>query len=121
MLWSPYGYALLAEKIYNNQSFGDAFNFGPLYQDSINVISLVELFRTYLNGELSIQLLQSSKNSIHETRELYLDVSKSNSILGYTPRWNIEKSVERTVRWFEGYKNGECALKLCQDDIENFF
>ena len=37
---------------------------------------------------------------IGENMELYADISKSNSLLGWTPQVPLEKGLSKTIRWY---------------------
>ena len=49
MFWSPYGYLLLAESLYNSDDnqIPSAFNFGPTENVSATVIDLINTSRMY--------------------------------------------------------------------------
>jgi CDP-glucose 4,6-dehydratase len=40
--------------------------------------------------------------------------------LGVTPRWTLERAVQRTMAWYRGLAQGQPAMSLCHADIDAF-
>ncbi len=54
----------------------------------------------------------------HEAGWLALDTSKAQAQLALQPRWSLEQTVQRSMRWYRAYKDGAAARALCLTDIE---
>ena len=46
-------------------------------------------------------------DAVHETHSLGVDSSKARRLLGWTPTWNLEAGLERTVDWHRALVDGE--------------
>ncbi|EQD56423.1 CDP-glucose 4,6-dehydratase, partial [mine drainage metagenome] len=63
---------------------------------------LVELFvKQWGAGSYAIQNMSYSK----EANYLQLDVSKAKKELNWSPRYDFETSVKKTVEWYKSYYN----------------
>jgi len=112
------GYLILAEKLFMDPSLAGAFNFGPENNKTATVQKVIELARkAYGHGNI---LWSNSLEGPHEAGLLSLDASKSLNILGVTPRWGLEESIERTIRWYLKLREGMPAHLLCGADIKVF-
>ncbi len=74
-----------------------AFNFGPHLQSNRPVGELVEEVLQNWPGEWSDQ---SDLNAPHEASLLNLATDKAHHMLGWTPRWNFEQTIEKTIGWY---------------------
>ena len=61
----------------------------------------------------------SNPNEVHEAQLLALDVTKAKFRLNWASRWNIDKTIEKTVEWYKKYNN-EDVYELCVKQIEEF-
>jgi CDP-glucose 4,6-dehydratase len=112
------GYLVLAEKLFDNVRLSGSYNFGPHTHEATSVRKVIEVARSYYGvGDV---LWGNGFEGPHEAGFLSLDISKAKDVLGISPRWDIEESVERTMRWYKGYLNGESANLLCDFDIAAF-
>lgn len=112
-------YLMLAEKQYKDISLSGCYNIGPDYNDCIPTGKLVGLFCEKW-GEGAFWTNVSEKNSPHEAGFLKLDCSRVKSVLGWSPKWHIDKAVEKTVEWSKAYLNGQDVLAICNRQIENY-
>ena len=62
---------------------------------------------------------KSKKDELHEAKLLALDITKARFNLGWKPRWDIDKAIEKTVEWYKKYSN-EDIYELCIKQIEVF-
>jgi CDP-glucose 4,6-dehydratase len=100
VLEALYGYLLLAINLDSNPGiFSDAFNFGPLYDESVTVEHLVKkAIHTWKKGDYYIEP-QSIK--LHEAKLLRLDCSKAVNLLKWTPQWSAEDAIQKTINWYK--------------------
>ena len=55
----------------------------------------------------------------HEAKLLMLDIAKAGEELGWTPRMNLEKTIEFTTDWYKRYQS-EDVYKLCVEQINKY-
>jgi CDP-glucose 4,6-dehydratase len=54
---------------------------------------------------------------------LQLDITKAKAGLGWTPRWHLEETVARTMRWYAAYYEGADPRELrllCRQQIDEY-
>lgn len=113
------GYLCLAETIFQNPATASDFNFGPATEDVANVREVVKIARNaFGRGEVAWGV---KRDVLHEAKTLALDNSKAREVLGVKPVWNLQKAVNRTMRWYRRQLDGEDARTLCEEDIDAFF
>ena len=112
-----YGYMLLAEKLWDDQSLQGAYNFGPSIADALSVIDIVKLAsHTYDTHDFSIE----DDGALHEAGFLSLDVSKATKNLDYKPCWAADEAVKKAMMWYKNFSNGDDAFSLCNQDIHAY-
>jgi CDP-glucose 4,6-dehydratase len=91
-----YGYLLLGARMINEgHSFSGAWNFGPLYQNSLTVEDLIRRFiELGKRGEINIPV---QHEKFHEAGFLSLDISKAVHHLGWHPVLDIDTMVQFTL------------------------
>ena len=97
------------------ESLCSAFNFGPATDASATVKDVVELARNaYGTGTVSY-----TNDSVgpHEAGLLALETAKAKVLLGVTPKWSLEQTVQRTMAWYQAMYQGADARALCEQDI----
>ena len=93
-----FAYLMIARGQYEDKKLAGWYNVGPDDCDCVTTGQLVELFREKW-GEGFHWLNQAEENAPHEANFLKLDCSKLKTTFGWSPRWHIEESVEKTVEW----------------------
>ena len=58
--------------------------------------------------------------SLHEARNLMLDISKARSLLNWSPCWSVGEALEKVLRWHKCFNAGESARLLCERDMVDF-
>ena len=53
----------------------------------------------------------------HEENSLKLDCTKAKTKLGWSPKWNIDISLEKTIEWYKSYFAKKDMLKITQEQI----
>ena len=56
----------------------------------------------------------------HEANLLTLDCTKANNILGWKPKWNIDKSLSLIVDWYKKDLSGSNMRNECLKRIEEY-
>lgn len=112
------GYLLLGQKMYEEPSkYCEGWNFGPSLDSIVPVWEIGEkIIKYYGSGELEDK---SKKDELHEAKLLALDITKARFNLGWKPRWDIDKAIEKTVEWYKKYSNKD-IYELCIKQIEVF-
>jgi len=118
-LW---GYLLTLEESLDSRRIAN-INFSPR-GESLSVAHVVELVKTAWS-EIKIEVPRSNAmNSTRfqvESKELHLDSSLANNILGWTPTFTQQESIISTVNWWKSYLSNELnAQQLCTIEIAIF-
>lgn len=120
------GYLMLASMMYDGGDlYPDAWNFGPLSFDNIEVGHLADLI-THEWGEdnknATIEKGAVRDSEMHESHYLKLDCTKAHNILGWKPSMSVVDAVQMTIDWYRTYYKdaGKDILDLTTNQIENF-
>jgi CDP-glucose 4,6-dehydratase len=99
------GYLNLAERLYTGgANFAEAWNFGPADTDARSVQWIVERLAG-MRKDVNWKCDETPQP--HEAHYLKLDSSKARSQLGWQPRWQLEKALNKTVEWHQAWRDGE--------------
>lgn len=91
------GYLTLAEKVTKHKKkYSGSWNFGPSNY-KITVSTLTKKILKLSKSNIKIKHIQTT--NYKEKKLLALDSSKAKKILGWSNKWNIEKSLEQIVDW----------------------
>jgi CDP-glucose 4,6-dehydratase len=112
------GYLCLAEHLWRVPSFADSFNFGPYSHEAVSVQEILDI----ANDIFNVNKVQSLISSVpmQESKSLTLDTSKTQHLLGFYPRWSMNKTIAKTLEWYFEYYSGSDSSALCNDDIDSF-
>jgi CDP-glucose 4,6-dehydratase len=114
------GYLLLGAKLRSNPNeFSGSWNFGPSTSEFRNVeqvaSSIIDLM-----GKGSIEVVEN-KNNQHEANLLQLNCDKASQILGWSPRWSVDKTIEETAKWYNSFLSGESMSLVSKNQILDYF
>jgi len=56
----------------------------------------------------------------HEANLLKLDCTKARSLLGWTPKWDLETAIQKTVQWQKAYQTKENMRAVSVAQINNY-
>jgi CDP-glucose 4,6-dehydratase len=113
------GYLELALKMNSEPlKYSQAYNFGPISSDILSVEEMVKKSINYWGS--GAYKIDNNFNNLHEAGILKLDISKALSQINWSPIFNAELSVERTIHWYKKYYNGISAFELMTLDIEYY-
>lgn len=114
------GYLLLAARLYEEpKKWGGSWNFGPSTQEVRTVKNVAEVIVGHI-GKGSVEVVES-KTQVHEARLLQLNCDKAHQLLGWYPRWHVEKTLEATALWYKTIMNGGDAEAITRSQIKEFF
>jgi CDP-glucose 4,6-dehydratase len=92
-------YILLAEQLAATPAIrGEAFNFSNEIQ--ITVLQLVQRLLTLMGSTLEPEVRNEAS---HEICHQYLSAEKARTQLGWTPLFDLESGLRRTVRWYQDF------------------
>lgn len=112
------GYLNLAQKLWLQPELAGAYNFGPQTHEVANVRQLVELARTaYGFGEVAFS---DDTEGPHEAGWLALEIVKGRISLGFTPKWGLVETVNRTMAWYRMQNAKNDARTLCEAEIADY-
>ena len=114
------GYLLLAVRLYEEpKKWGGSWNFGPSTQEVQTVKNVAELIVSHI-GKGRVEVVES-KTQVHEARLLQLNCDKAHHLLGWYPRWHVEKTLEATALWYKTIMIGGSAEEITRAQIYEFF
>lgn len=110
------GYLTLAEKLYDHGiDYAQAWNFGPLEEDSKTVEWIVKKMADYW-GE-NANWTEDSIEHPHEANCLKLDCSKAHYKLYWWPKWNLEYALRKIIEWHKAELEDESLKEKCIEHI----
>ena len=112
------GYLALAERLYEDASFAEGWNFGPAADDARPVRHIVERVTELWPGELAWDVDEGPHP--HEAGFLALDSAKARDRLGWAPRWTLDSALERIVEWHVAHRDGADLRALTLAQIEAY-
>jgi CDP-glucose 4,6-dehydratase len=113
------GYLLLAQKQYEDKKFAGSFNFGPDDASCVTTGELVELFCSSWGKEAKWRI--QGDGGPHEANFLKLDCSKSRSMLGWKPHWDIGRAVTSITEWQKDLLNSNKAAEITDRQIQEYY
>ncbi|MGF9874947.1 CDP-glucose 4,6-dehydratase [Bacillus tropicus] len=113
-----HGYILLAEKLWTDAAYAEAWNFGPLNEPNRTVHDVIQSIIKLWNKPLTI--LSPPTNTPYESPILTLDSTKAVNKLGWTPKLSTDHSIAWTVDWYKKYAFGENIESFTRQQIDAF-
>lgn len=113
------GYLVLCEKLYSDPAkYSSSWNFGPNDDDAKTVEWIVKrVMKSWLNAPGYI--IDKGEHP-HEANFLKLDCSKAKIILGWKPKWDISKAIEKVVEWNIAYNSNRPCFEICKEQINAY-
>lgn len=113
------GYLTLAKGLHEGRKeLVGAWNFAPEESSCINVEELVKKAISKI-GKGSYRIERNPGK--HEMKTLRLDASKAKATLGWTPKLDIEKSLDWTFEWYGSYYSRKRMDALTERQIAEYF
>ncbi|UJF35497.1 CDP-glucose 4,6-dehydratase [Paenibacillus hexagrammi] len=114
-----YGYLLVAQRLVEDGfSYAQAWNFGPDLGQTATVEQLVGKLCN-LWGNPSAYTVEQTQQHV-ESRYLQLDSSKAMQLLGWKPRWELDKALAETVHWYQSLQLQKDVRELCRHQIHHY-
>jgi CDP-glucose 4,6-dehydratase len=92
-------YMLLAERVAAQPELvGEAFNFSNEIQ--VTVLQLAERILAMMDSDLKPDVRNEATNEI---RHQYLDAAKARRVLGWSPLFELESGLQKTIAWYRDF------------------
>lgn len=111
------GYLLAMEALLAGIPNLDAVNFGPSFEDNLNVGEVAKHFSKISRTPLIISTQDASNP--HESRLLHLDSTKAEMILNWTSLYSGLEAVDLTFLWWQELARKNDASGICAEQIAN--
>ncbi len=115
-------YLMILKEQYENPKLAGNYNVGPNEKDCINTGRVAAEFCTNwekYTGEKA-EWVCKNVNGPHEANFLKLDCAKLKNTFSWSPRWNVEHTLEKTVEWYAEYVNGADMKAVAEKQIREF-
>ena len=103
----------------NIRFHGEAYNFGPAYNDRLKVIEVVKLMKKNwpkIKWKTSLQ-----KSNFYESKLLFLNSNKAKKNLGWSCILNSKESIKLTSEWYKVfYSKDKKKFKTTINQIEKY-
>ncbi len=115
-----FGYLVLARHLWSRPEAAGAYNFGPPQPESMTVRELARCFvRELGRGQLEEEPARGQR--LHEARQLRLDCSKTQAILGFRPRLDTRSSISLAAQWYAAFlENPDTAAVVLRRQIDDY-
>ena len=111
------GYLMMGEKIFEDDKYLWAYNFGPDLLDTMRVEDIVKKAIEIL-GKWEYKIIKDE--TMHEAGLLLLDNTKSKTLLGWSPRLDIDTAIGMTFEWYRAYSDWEDMRSFSLEEIRLF-
>ncbi|MDO4562978.1 MAG: CDP-glucose 4,6-dehydratase [Clostridia bacterium] len=111
-------YLLLAERQYTDIGFAGEYNIGPMEDECVSVMELVNMFCEAWGA--GAQCVVRREKSVHEANLLRLDSSKIREKLCYAPLTSIGGAVQNVCEWTRAYAVGGDVRAVMEKQTERY-
>tara|TARA_B110000114_G_C15043361_1_gene378111 strand:- start:445 stop:1419 length:975 start_codon:yes stop_codon:yes gene_type:complete len=113
------GYLVLAEELYlKGRDFSEGWNFGPKDEDCKPVNWILDVMSSKWGQGANWEL--DKNHNPHESGFLKLDCSKAALKLNWTPKWNLNITLDLIVNWHQNWLSKKDVKELCLQEIANY-
>jgi CDP-glucose 4,6-dehydratase len=114
------GYIALAETMLasGGERFATAFNFGPGPGNDANVLTVAQTAARLWGNGARVEVIGGSH--LPEAGMLRLDAAKAAALLGWSARWDLTQTLDRTVEWYRSWKSGADVRGLMVRQLADF-
>ncbi len=113
------GYLTLAAKLSEDPKlYSGAWNFGPGSGTSRTVLEVAEhVVSQWGSGTIEVQ---TPEHALHEAGLLALNCDKARQMLGWSARWDFERTMFETVDWYKALSQSESAAEVSSMQIKRY-
>lgn len=112
-----HGYIQLAEKLDNDKTFSEGWNFGPDKKEVKSVSWIIKKFNELWKDKIDWEI---GNVEFHEANNLILDCQKAKTKLQWNSKINIDTALRLTIDWYEKYFDNEDMRKVTEEQIKKF-
>ena len=113
-----FAYLMIAMEQYEDIKYQGYYNVGPDDCDCFQTGALVDLFVKHWGD--GMKWIEKYDGGPHEANFLKLDCSKLKNTFGWTPTWQLDTAIEKTVEWSKCRASGG-DINACMDkQIDEF-
>lgn len=114
------GYLLLASRLRNEpERHAGSWNFGPSTANVRTVADVANAISERFNNN-PVETVQS-RNHHHEARLLQLNCDKAHQMLGWYPRWSVDKTIAATAEWYKSVLDGRQVEEVTRAQLHDYF
>jgi CDP-glucose 4,6-dehydratase len=114
------GYVRLAVALEDGDApTGSSWNFGPPETAIHEVQEVAGLVAARWGRPDAVKVGQTT-GTMHESQLLQLNSAKAQDHLSWSTRWNFADTMDRTISWYAGLRDGKTANSLTLGDIEAY-
>ncbi len=113
-----FAYLMIAMKQAEDSKYQGYYNVGPDDADCFETGAIADLFvKRWGEG---LKWIEQHDGGPHEANFLKLDCSKLKSTFGWSPRWNLNQAIEKTVEWSKCLLSGGDINECMNRQIDEF-
>lgn len=113
------GYLLLSQKLFEEGSvYAEGWNFGPTYEDTKPVQWIVEKLAQVWGGRA--RWVMDGGTHPHEAHYLNLDCSKAKARLNWSPIFDLQIALQKTLEWHQSWRSGDEMSKVTFQQIAQY-
>lgn len=113
------GYLQLAEITFKKKNLYLNWNFGPNKKSNLDTLNIIKIASKFIDSKYVIN--DKSQNKLKESKYLNLNSSRSRRLLKWQPIYNIEKSIQETINWYQVYfDNPKSIIKVTDRIIHSY-
>jgi CDP-glucose 4,6-dehydratase len=112
------GYLMLGQDLLKGPDFSGGWNFGPNDEDMKTVEWITQKICEKWGQDSSYGIDRGEH--LHEANFLKLDCSKAKAQLGWCPRWNLEKAIDKVIEWTQAYRANKNMPEVCLGQIVEY-
>ena len=112
------GYLLLAERVYEDKKYCDAWNFGPNDDDAKPVRDILDHIKAIWGK--GVDWKADGGEHPHEAHYLKLDISKAKTYLDWYPRWSLHDALDATVEWHKAWLDNKDMRTVTISQIDRY-
>lgn len=113
-----FAYLMIAQKQYEDLSYADSYNVGPDEENCVSAGTVAKLFVQKWGNGLEFEC--KNLGGPHEANFLKLDCTKIKSKFGWEPRWNIDETIDKTVRFSKLDMNEYTLIPEMEKEINEY-
>ena len=119
-------YLMVAQAQYEEKAVAGSYNIGPDDKDNLTTGELVTMFCNCWNERNEAPGLNKASwetNAVegpHEAGLLRLNCDKIKSIFYWKPKWDIDKTIDKTVEWYMAYIKNEDMIAVTEKQIKEY-